>query len=211
MPIRFRCAYCNQLMGISRRKAGTVVRCPSCSGQVVVPNPAAEPTEKPHEEPSPKAPPQPQLFERSNFDELFDDAAGGKRAPARPVTAAAPHRTPDQPQALGPAPAAPRQGQAGQAVEEAPQSPELAFDVEPVPLTPTPASETGRPGIVLSPRLATLAIVGVILALAVAFVVGMVVGMMLHPASDTSGPSSKEATSGAKWFSRDGLGERGPY
>ena len=67
MPIRFRCAYCNQLMGISRRKAGTVVRCPSCSGQVVVPNPASEPTEKP------QAPAQPELFERSNFDELFDD------------------------------------------------------------------------------------------------------------------------------------------
>src|SRR5207302_8889691 len=80
MPIRFRCAYCNQLMGISRRKAGTVVRCPSCSGQVVVPNPSAEPTEKPHEAPSPKPVPQPHLFERSNFEELFDDAAGGKRA-----------------------------------------------------------------------------------------------------------------------------------
>jgi DNA-directed RNA polymerase subunit RPC12/RpoP len=39
MPIRFRCAYCNQLMGIARRKAGTVVRCPKCAGQVVVPDP----------------------------------------------------------------------------------------------------------------------------------------------------------------------------
>src|SRR2546421_3288305 len=39
VPIRFRCAYCNQLMGIARRKAGTVVRCPTCSGQVVVPDP----------------------------------------------------------------------------------------------------------------------------------------------------------------------------
>src|SRR4051812_47852861 len=39
MPIRFRCAYCNQLMGISRRKSGSIVRCPKCSGQVVVPNP----------------------------------------------------------------------------------------------------------------------------------------------------------------------------
>ena len=39
MPIRFRCAYCNQLMGISRRKVGNVVRCPKCGGQVVVPNP----------------------------------------------------------------------------------------------------------------------------------------------------------------------------
>jgi DNA-directed RNA polymerase subunit RPC12/RpoP len=37
MPVRFRCAYCNQLMGISHRKVGTVVRCPKCSGQVVVP------------------------------------------------------------------------------------------------------------------------------------------------------------------------------
>ena len=27
MPVRFRCVYCNQLLGISSRKAGTVVRC----------------------------------------------------------------------------------------------------------------------------------------------------------------------------------------
>ncbi len=39
MPIRFRCAYCNQLMGISRRKAGTVVRCPKCAGEIIVPVP----------------------------------------------------------------------------------------------------------------------------------------------------------------------------
>src|SRR5947209_19491873 len=38
MPIRFRCAYCNQLLGIAHRKAGSVVRCPTCAGQVVVPN-----------------------------------------------------------------------------------------------------------------------------------------------------------------------------
>jgi len=39
MPIRFRCAYCNQLMGIAQRKAGTVVSCPKCQGQVMVPDP----------------------------------------------------------------------------------------------------------------------------------------------------------------------------
>jgi hypothetical protein len=39
MPIRFRCAYCNQLMGIAKRKAGQVVTCPKCAGQVVVPAP----------------------------------------------------------------------------------------------------------------------------------------------------------------------------
>src|SRR5262245_38853510 len=39
MPVRFRCAYCNQLMGISHRKAGTVVRCPKCAGEIIVPAP----------------------------------------------------------------------------------------------------------------------------------------------------------------------------
>lgn len=51
MPIRFRCAYCNQLMAISRRKEGTVVRCPKCAGEIIVPSlqgtPAAEEPEPP--------------------------------------------------------------------------------------------------------------------------------------------------------------------
>ena len=49
MPIRFRCAYCNQLMGIASRKAGTVVRCPKCAGEIIVPVPdgAAPATESP--------------------------------------------------------------------------------------------------------------------------------------------------------------------
>jgi hypothetical protein len=37
MPIRFRCAYCQQLMGIGRRKVGAIVRCPRCAGEVIVP------------------------------------------------------------------------------------------------------------------------------------------------------------------------------
>src|SRR5262249_11509480 len=42
MPIRFRCQYCNQLMGIARRKAGTEVECPTCKGKVIVPQSSAE-------------------------------------------------------------------------------------------------------------------------------------------------------------------------
>jgi phage FluMu protein Com len=62
MPIRFRCAYCNQLLGIAHRKAGTVVRCPTCNGKVVVPSPP-EGAEKPLGS-------QPELiFERSDFDD----------------------------------------------------------------------------------------------------------------------------------------------
>ena len=183
MPIRFRCAYCNQLMGIARRKAGTVVRCPSCSGQVVVPNPSTEPTEKPHEGASPRPAGAPPLFERSDFDELFDDAAGGKRVAHRAAAAAAPRPTPDQPQALGPASGA--------------KPAEFAFDVEPVPFPenqdappPIPAE---APGIVLSPRTATLLIVAIILALSVVFILGMVVGSLLH-GSPAIIPSPEEAT-----------------
>jgi hypothetical protein len=85
MPIRFRCAYCNQLMGIARRKAGTVVHCPKCKGQVVVPTPDGP---LPNEESSP-IPIQAHdggrdnggagggVFERSDFEKLFEPAPQG--------------------------------------------------------------------------------------------------------------------------------------
>jgi hypothetical protein len=39
MPIRFYCCFCHQLLGIATRKAGTVIECPTCKGQVWVPRP----------------------------------------------------------------------------------------------------------------------------------------------------------------------------
>lgn len=39
MPIRFRCYFCMQLLAIAHRKAGTVITCPKCQGQVWVPDP----------------------------------------------------------------------------------------------------------------------------------------------------------------------------
>src|SRR5436305_5070064 len=69
MPIKFRCVYCNQLLGISRRKAGTIVRCTTCEGQLIVPDPVAVTTEPASSKERPPA--QPPLTE----------AAGG--APAR--------------------------------------------------------------------------------------------------------------------------------
>src|SRR4051794_39841908 len=102
MPIRFRCAYCNQLMGISRRKAGTIVRCPKCSGQVVVPNPDDQPADDHTPPPEPSATGDGvKGLEDLDLDDLLAGAASetaGKqqvsskpaRAPARPEPAAAP-------------------------------------------------------------------------------------------------------------------------
>src|SRR4051812_20151282 len=143
MPLRFRCAYCNQLMGIARRKAGTVVRCPTCSGQVVVPNPEDGAAES--EEPSPPPHPQPkgpELFDRSDFgDDLFHSA---HPSAARGLAGAG---------GFLPVP---------QQQPKAPAVPPRGFDVVPAPppsggsyLGPAPAP----PGILLTPgKLAVLAV-----------------------------------------------------
>jgi hypothetical protein len=81
MPIRFRCAYCNQLMGIARRKAGTVVRCPNCAGQVIVPTPAGEASAP--QTPTPKSSAGPLIFEDDDIDKLFEPKAL-EPAPAKP-------------------------------------------------------------------------------------------------------------------------------
>ncbi|MBI2805101.1 MAG: hypothetical protein HYX68_08985 [Planctomycetes bacterium] len=71
MPIRFRCAYCSQLMGISRRKAGTVVRCPKCAGEIIVPGgEEPEPPESPAEQQA-----GPQAFDDPNIGQVFEQSA----------------------------------------------------------------------------------------------------------------------------------------
>ena len=151
MPIRFRCAYCNQLMGIARRKAGTVVRCPTCSGQVVVPDPGAA------AEPSPSPGPSNQLFEGSDFDQLFDAAV--RQEPAAKVGS-------EVPEAKAP-------GWGTQAAGK--------VDIEPVePIEPPPLLlPSPPPGILLSPSLVTLLAVVSILLLALVFGAGILVGKYL--------------------------------
>ncbi len=39
VPIKFRCYRCNQMIGVSRTKAGAVVACPKCQVDIVVPEP----------------------------------------------------------------------------------------------------------------------------------------------------------------------------
>jgi len=84
MPIRFRCAYCNQLLGIARRKAGTVVRCPGCAGQVVVPSleeVAGGPPPPPPPGPAP-APVQPPVPQANVFEGDIDRMLEGTDQPS---------------------------------------------------------------------------------------------------------------------------------
>src|SRR4051812_27959976 len=89
MPIKFRCTYCNQLMGIAHRKAGTEVDCPTCKGKVLVPptNPDA---------PAQSAPPAPApLFEQSDFGDFLNAPDQPEPVLAgAPHAAAAPHAAP---------------------------------------------------------------------------------------------------------------------
>ncbi len=166
MPIRFRCAYCNQLMGISRRKAKTVVRCPTCSGQVVVPNPDDEPAVQP--KPGEKAA-APNLFEQSDFDEVL--RPGGAASPTATVS------TGNQPALAGGAPMSGAWGTNAEAAMpiERVDSVVMAAPAPPGMMTPAVAPQ----GVLLTPGRMTILVVGIVLLLGVAFGAGVLVGKML--------------------------------
>ena len=111
MPIRFRCTSCSRLLGIARRKAGSVIRCPDCGAEVAVPNVprprvAARGPDQPRAERRAAAPPgngtthsgeAMPLFERPDFESLLNPAVKKATAPPPeppPPPAAAPARSP---------------------------------------------------------------------------------------------------------------------
>jgi len=158
MPIRFRCAYCNQLMGIARRKAGTVVSCPTCHGQVVVPTPEPpiQPVQLPPRPAGNGPPALANVFDQQDFDAgMFNP----KPIPAPPPP---PRPVAEFPmQATVPTPA-PLSGSSG-------------FDVEPVVMGPPNVS----PGAVILTRpKMLLLILGALFLLALAFAAGLVCGKL---------------------------------
>src|SRR4051794_10817581 len=52
MPIVFRCYQCNQVLKTSRSKAGSVVACPKCKAELLVPEPPAQEPAVPEPAPS---------------------------------------------------------------------------------------------------------------------------------------------------------------
>ena len=170
MPIRFRCVYCEKLLGIARRKAGSVVNCPHCNEKLIVPTPeGGDETEAPQDDvPGTEEEPKlgAQLFERSDFEELLspeptfrsgDDEA--PPAPSRPNPGSVPPQMP-QPQSRPPQPAPPQ-------------------PMPPRPVAPGPPPET-RPGVFIPSGKVTLLSVLAVVALALAFGGGLLVGRMMR-------------------------------
>ncbi len=57
--LKFRCYRCNQLLGATPNKAGSVVTCPKCSAELLIPVPDLRPDESGEVQPDAPAPPRP--------------------------------------------------------------------------------------------------------------------------------------------------------
>lgn len=169
MPIRFRCVHCDKLLGIGRRKAGSMVKCPSCAQSILVPNiesVAIAPEQPAHEDKyrnDPPAPPMPksekkllgaQLFENSDFEELLNPIALGRNEPP-----------PKKQRARELPPPLPLENRGAAS----------SFSTGPTPPAPPPV------GIVISPNRATWLSVGAVFVLAIVFALGLLVGRFLKP------------------------------
>jgi hypothetical protein len=169
-------------MGIARRKAGTVVRCPSCASQVTVPE-VEEPGARPRKEKDPGAP----LFERSDFDEIFNPG------PVRPKRSEPSPFAFDQLEAP-PAPELPDVYKKPEPPKPEPPVPPPAPEKKVAPSSPPAEGTPARPGIWLTPGMATLLSVAAVVALALAFAAGLLVGSILFQSQP---PDEKTARDGA--------------
>jgi DNA-directed RNA polymerase subunit RPC12/RpoP len=188
VPIRFRCAYCNQLMGIAKRKAGSIVRCPKCSGQVVVPDPVDDDGMDVED-----ASDMPAMADAGQLNKALEDpeiermlaGSAAPPAPAPPVPASsATQTTRNKPSRPRPAPAP--------APAPAPidtPAPIMEIDVEPFELpeptstsAPTPVPAPLPKGAMVVKKAVAIGVVVVLLLLAgLTFCVGYLLGKKSTP------------------------------
>jgi phage FluMu protein Com len=183
MPIRFRCTYCNRLLGIATRKAGTQTRCPHCGYEITVPVPAeaAAGTERAAEDPEP-------LFGRAAPEVMSEQAVAvapaarpvetGRPAPPRPANGPTSRPAPSPPPSVPHEPTRPDDrplfegdideifGDAARPAEPAPARPPAPDGVD--------ARSLGEPArhIVMSARTATLLMAAVVILMALSFAAG---------------------------------------
>ncbi|MDY3559562.1 hypothetical protein R5W23_000556 [Gemmata sp. JC673] len=177
MPIRFRCGYCNRLLGIATRKAGTETTCPHCSAVVMVPEPIQRggKTER---------------LDLDDVDQLLGNVTERLTEPAAQVQVLEPPRVeppraaPAVPRAAKPAPVAPAAPAAEQPLFENDfeqlfgNSSASREDDESLPAVSDRAATSHRTGprmIVLSPQQATLLTCAAVVLMALAFGAGFFV------------------------------------
>jgi len=189
MPIRFRCVYCDKLLGIATRKAGTVVNCPQCGQPLIVPTPEGEPQKAATvaaQSPSPMAPATVpttspgQLFERDDFDVVLqsDVTLQGNEPPAPPPLPSQSRRS-NTPRPAPPPPVPTPLPPRPFAVERS--LPPPPADDYPAPL-PLPIKQR-KAGLTLTTGKLILALAVVLFLVIAAFGGGVVVGRLIAPAS----------------------------
>jgi hypothetical protein len=200
VPIRFRCAYCNQLMGIARRKAGSIVRCPKCSGQVVVPDPAEgdaddDPVDT-HTGPGAGPGDVPATVDAAQMNKSLEDAeldallAGAMPPAPTPAAASASSMPTTRGKSVRPRPA-PAPAPAPAPIDT-PAAPLMEIDVEPVELSalmppsapaPAPTPAPLPKGAMVVKKAIAIGVVVVLLLLAgLTFLVGYLLGKKSPPA-----------------------------
>lgn len=170
MPIRFRCVYCDKLLGIATRKAGTVVNCPQCGQPLIVPTPDPEPEPKPattsaKSAPTASATAPGKIFDEDDFDVLLEQEPTVRAAPEPAQRGNYPKAKP-QPPATAPLPSKQH------TVENRLPVPAASQAYAPLPL-PAPR------GLLLSGAKLIIAIAVVCFLILGAFAAGIVVGRMI--------------------------------
>jgi len=170
MPIRFRCSFCGQLLGIARRKAGTRVNCTKCGHELLVPTPddqqrpAVAVSAVPASSSSPPARVLEDPFERDEIEALLHAAP-----PPVPLPSSAAMATSSATPAVGDN-TAERGGSAAWRSEG-------GREALPVAATSLPPAQSAEAiGLVLSPIQATVLTVVLILLLALSFLSGLLIG-----------------------------------
>jgi phage FluMu protein Com len=173
MPIRFRCVYCDKLLGIARRKAGAVVSCPHCAEKLIVPTPEPDAEESGPTEDEAVMPESEEavaatgngmrLFEHSDFDAMMQAEPTFRNKNEPDEIPSSPKKTAVTGDAL-----------VGQLFGD-------TFVPEP-PVAPAPPpvpflkDEPHRPGYFVSPAKATWLSVAAVVLLALFFGLGVIVG-----------------------------------
>ncbi len=173
MPIRFRCVYCDKLLGIAKRKAGAVVNCPQCGQPLIVPTPEPEPVGVASAPAPMPAANSGKLFERDDFDVILQNDVT-IRGPEPFAEASAPRRSkPQRAPAASPVPSPlpPRPFPVEQSLPPPFESPSHMTR----PIRPRPK------GMVLTTGKLIAAIVVVLVLMLAAFGGGVLVGRILLP------------------------------